>query len=208
MTGALHAEGKTTATARLGRALAQAGNRVLLVSADLRVPRLQEMFNLPLGFGLADILAVLDWNSDPLDEPLLEQAIHQVMAPIDGQARGGELDVITSGTKAKDPGRLIAGPPMRTFLERVRTLDYDYVLVDAPPLLGIADSQALARNVDEILLVNRLDRLSLERVEELRDVLDRLGVRPIGIVVIGSRGEISPYYMQRRPLIEERPTPS
>jgi tyrosine-protein kinase len=208
MTGALHAEGKTTATARLGRAVAQAGNRVLLVSADLRVPRLHEMFNLPIGFGLADILAVLDWHSDPLDEPLLEQAIHQVMAPIDGQARGGQLDVITSGTKAKDPGRLIAGPAMRTFLDRVRTLDYDYVLVDAPPLLGIADSQALARNVDEILLVNRLDRLTLERVEELRDVLDRLGVRPIGIVVIGSRGEISPYYMQRRPLIEERPTPS
>ena len=101
MTGALHAEGKTTATARLGRALAQAGNRVLLVSADLRVPRLQEMFNLPLGFGLADILAVLDWNAGPLDEPLLEQAIHQVMAPIDGQARGGELDVITSGTRRR-----------------------------------------------------------------------------------------------------------
>ena len=68
MTGALHAEGKTTATARLGRALAQAGHRVLLVSADLRVPRLHEMFGLPLGFGLADILAVLDWNSGSLDE--------------------------------------------------------------------------------------------------------------------------------------------
>jgi Mrp family chromosome partitioning ATPase len=208
MTGALHAEGKTTATARLGRALAQGGNRVLLVSADLRVPRLHDMFNLPIGFGLADILAVLDWDSDPLDDPLLDQAIHQVIAPIDGQARGGELDVITSGTKAKDPGRLIAGPAMRSFLERVRTLDYDYILVDAPPLLGIADSQALARHVDEILLVNRLDRLTLERVEELRDVIDRLGLRPIGIVVIGSRGEISPYYMQRRPLIEERQTPS
>ena len=49
----------------------------------------------------------------------------------------------------------------------MRALDYDYVLVDAPPLLGIADSQALARNVDEILLVNRLDRITLERVEEL-----------------------------------------
>jgi Mrp family chromosome partitioning ATPase/capsular polysaccharide biosynthesis protein len=208
MTGALHAEGKTTATARLGRALAQAGNRVLLVSADLRVPRLHEMFGLPLGFGLADILAVLDWESDPLDETLFEQATHQVIAPTEGQARRGELDVITSGTKAKDPGRLIAGPAMRTFLERVRALDYDYVLVDAPPLLGIADSQALTRHVDEVLLVNRLDRITLERVEELRDVIDRLGLRPIGIIVIGTRGEISPYYMQRRPLIEEQQAPS
>ena len=204
VTGALHAEGKTTATARLGRALAQGGHRVLLVSADLRVPRLHEMFGLPLGFGLSDILAVLDWETDPHEDVLFDQAIHQVIAPMDGQARRGELDVITSGTKAKDPGRLIAGPAMQAFLERVRELDYDYVLVDAPPLIGIADSQALARRVDDVLLVSRLDRLTLERVEELRDVIDRLGVRPLGIVVIGTRAEISPYYTQGRPLIEEQ----
>jgi Mrp family chromosome partitioning ATPase len=88
---------------------------------------------------------------------------------------------------------------MKTFLQHVRGLDYDYVLIDAPPLLGIADSQALARYVDDLLLVNRLDRLTLEHVNELRDVIDRLHLRPLGIVVIGARGEISPYYMQRRP---------
>jgi capsular exopolysaccharide synthesis family protein len=208
MTGALHAEGKTTATARLGRALAQGGNRVLLVSADLRVPRLHELFGLPLGFGLSDILAVLDWKSEPMDDSLLEQAMHHVIVPAESQARRGELDVITSGTRAKDPGRLIAGPAMRAFLESIRGLDYDYVLVDAPPLIGIADSQALARHVDDVILVNRLDRLTLERLAELRDVIDRLGIRPLGIVVIGTRGEISPYYMQRRPLIEEQQTPS
>jgi Mrp family chromosome partitioning ATPase len=81
----------------------------------------------------------------------------------------------------------------------VRGLEYDYVLIDAPPLFGIADSQAVARYVDEVLLVNRLDRLTLEHVDELRDVLDRLRLRPLGIVVIGARGEISPYYTQRRP---------
>jgi len=208
MTGALHAEGKTTATARLGRALAQGGHRVLLVSADLRVPRLHELFGLPLGFGLSDILAVLDWKSDPMDDSLLDQAMHHVIVPAESQARRGELDVITSGTKAKDPGRLIAGPAMRAFLDRVRELDYDYVLIDAPPLIGIADSQALARHVDDVILVNRLDRLTLERIGELRDVIDRLGIRPLGIVVIGSRGEISPYYLQRRPLIEEQQAPS
>jgi capsular exopolysaccharide synthesis family protein len=199
MTGALHAEGKTTATARLGRAMAQAGHRVLLVSADLRVPKLHAMFNLPLGVGLADILAVLDWDTKTFDDDLLTRATHEVIGPAEGAARRGELHVITSGTKAKDPGRLVAGPAMKTFLEQVRGLDYDYVLIDAPPLLGIADSQALARYVDDVLLVNRLDRLTLEHVDELRDVIDRLHLRPLGIVVIGARGEISPYYMQRRP---------
>ena len=199
MTGALHAEGKTTATARLGRAMAQAGHRVLLVSADLRVPKLHAMFNLPLGVGLADILAVLDWDAQTFDDDLLTRATHEVIGPVEGTPRRGELHVITSGTKAKDPGRLVAGPAMKTFLEHVRGIDYDYVLIDAPPLLGIADSQALARYVDDVLLVNRLDRLTLEHVDELRDVIDRLHLRPLGIVVIGARGEISPYYMQRRP---------
>jgi capsular exopolysaccharide synthesis family protein len=203
MTGALHAEGKTTATARLGWALAQAGERVLLVSADLRVPRLHEMFGLELGVGLADILAALDWDADAPKEELMQQAIRTVIPQLDGSGRRGELQVIPSGAKAKDPGRLVASPAMKAFLEEVRQYDYDYVLVDAPPLLGIADSQALARYVDHILLVNRLDRLTLERVNELRDVLDRLATEPLGIVVIGGRGEISPYYLTTRPALVE-----
>jgi Mrp family chromosome partitioning ATPase/capsular polysaccharide biosynthesis protein len=203
MTGALHAEGKTTATARLGWALAQAGEKVLLVSADLRVPRLHEMFGLELAPGLADVLAELDWDGDAPNAELLARATRTVIPHFDGRGRRGELHVIPSGTKPKDPGRLIAGPAMRAFLDTVRRADYDYVLVDAPPLLGIADSQALAREVDEILLVNRLDRLTLERVNELRDVLDRLALEPLGIIVIGGRGEISPYYLTTRPALVE-----
>lgn len=203
MTGAVHAEGKTTATARLGRALAQGDHRVLLVSADLRVPRLHEMFGLPLGGGLSDILTVLDRDKNALESDLLSRATHEVLATSPDKERGGALDVITSGTKSKDPGRLVAGPAMVAFLDLVRELDYDNVLVDAPPLLGIADSQALARYVDDIVLVNRLDRLTLERVDELRDVIDRLHKRPLGIVVIGARAEISPYYMQRPGLFLE-----
>jgi Mrp family chromosome partitioning ATPase/capsular polysaccharide biosynthesis protein len=203
MTGALHAEGKTTATARLGWALAQSGEKVLLVSADLRVPRLHEMFGLELGVGLADVLAELDWDGNAPNTELMSRATRTVIPHFDGRGRRGELHVIPSGTKPKDPGRLIAGPAMRAFLDTVRSSDYDYVLVDAPPLLGIADSQALAREVDEILLVNRLDRLTLERVNELRDVLDRLALEPLGIIVIGGRGEISPYYLTTRPALVE-----
>ena len=203
MTGALHAEGKTTATARLGWALAQAGERVLLVSADLRVPRLHEMFGLDLGVGLADVLTELDWEGNGAKDELMEQATRTVIPQLEGSGRRGELQVIPSGAKVKDPGRLVTGAPMRNFLEEVRQYDYDYILVDAPPLLGIADSQALARYVDQILLVHRLDRLTLERVNELRDVLHRLAVEPLGIVVIGGRGEISPYYLTARPALVE-----
>ena len=196
VTGAMHAEGKTTATARLGRVLAQGGRRVLLVSADLRVPRLHELFGLPLGVGVSDMIQALDWEDSVLFDELLVQATNQVIAP--GHGGRGELHVFTSGSKVKDPGTLITSPGVGAFIEHVRALDYDYVIIDGPPLLGIADSQVLARHVSDILLVHRLDRITLDHIAELRDVLDRLPSRAIGMLVIGVRGEVSPYYVARR----------
>jgi Mrp family chromosome partitioning ATPase len=109
------------------------------------------------------------------------------------------LHLITSGTPADDPGRLIASPELVDVLGGLRQLGYDYILLDAPPMLGIADSRVLARVSDHVLLVTRLDRLSLENVAELRDVVDSLDAPPLGLVVIGARGEPSPYYLQERP---------
>jgi capsular exopolysaccharide synthesis family protein len=203
VTGTLHAEGKTTATARLGRALAQSGNRTVLVSADLRVPRLQEMFNLKLGVGLSDLLAQPSHGNGKFPASRMKRATHTVLREQVGRTRG-RLDVITSGAKSQEPGRLITSDRMADFIAYMRTLDYDYVLLDAPPLIGIVDSQVLARHVDEVLLVNRLDQLTLEQVQESRDVIDRFPKRPFGVVVIGVRGDVSPYYLQARsPLLGE-----
>ncbi len=208
VTGAVHAEGKTTAAARTGRALAENGRNTLIVSADLRVPRLHEVFDLRLGVGLSDILAAMDRDDGGLDEGLFREAVHEIMVADDGGRGRGALHVITSGSKSKDPGRLIASPAMRTFVEEVRGLDYDYVLLDGPPLLGIADSQVMAGEADDVLLVNQLGRITLEHVADLREVLDRLAIKPIGVVVIGARGETSsPYYLQRRPALYSEDEP-
>lgn len=206
VTGAVHGEGKTTASWRIGHALARAGHRVLVVSADLRVPRLHEVAEIPLGLGLSDILAMIDWEGGAPDEEFLSQAIKEVVTAGPGKRKRGALHVITSGTKAKDPGRLISGPGMAAFLSFVRDLDYSYIIIDAPPLLGIADSQVLVRYCDHMILVNRLDRLTVDHVADLRQILDGIELQPIGIVVIGARGEVSPYYLQRRPPIVQTGT--
>ena len=198
MTGALHGEGKTTACARLGRALARAGHKTLAISADMRVPKLHEQFGLDLGVGLSDLLSVLDWEGDSaIDPDLLERATNVVVTTPKGKRKEGYLHVITGGTRARDPGQLVSSEAMRTFLEEVRGMDYDYVLVDAPPLLGLPDAQVIAQWVDALLIVSRLDRITLEHAGELRGVLDRLDTRLLGLVVIGVTGEISPYYLTK-----------
>jgi Mrp family chromosome partitioning ATPase len=79
------------------------------------------------------------------------------------------------------------------------------VLIDGPPVLGIADTQSLAGAADHLLYVARLDRITLDNVMDARDILDRLEARPIGFVAIGARGEASPYYVGARttPALED-----
>ncbi len=202
VSSALAGEGKTTATARLGRALARAGHRTLIVSADLRAPRLHEEFGLSRGVGLGEILTVLHGEpTTDMSPELFARAKKVVLAPSSGEPGAGYLHMITSGTKVKDAERLVSGGAMRTFVGEVRRMDYDYILVDAPPLLGLADSQALAQWTDTMLLVARLDRITLDHATELRAVLDRLPTRALGLVVIGAQGGVGPYYLTRRPAV-------
>lgn len=201
VTGAVHGEGKTTVTWRLGNGLARAGHRTLLVSADLRVPRLHLLAESGTRLGLGDLLMAMDLEGQELEPELFEQAIHEARPAGSGMRRQGCLHVIASGSELKDPGSLVSGPAMTLFLRQVKELDYDYVLVDAPPLLGIADSQVMARQVDQIILVSRLDRVTLDHVADLREVIEEMDRPVLGVVVIGARGEGSPYHARRPPLV-------
>jgi capsular exopolysaccharide synthesis family protein len=192
VTSAVHAEGKTTATARLGRALARAGKRTLLISADLRWPALHQAFDLPGEPGLSDLLRLTERAG--VSDHLLPAATHAV------RTGGGEplLEVLTSGHKPPDPARLLSSPATHAFFEYARTFDYDYILVDGPPMLGIADAQALAREADHTLLVAQLERLTADHVIDMGELIERLDMRPLGLVVIGTRVEVSPYYLSGR----------
>ncbi|MGI8731324.1 MAG: Wzz/FepE/Etk N-terminal domain-containing protein [Solirubrobacteraceae bacterium] len=206
VTSALAGEGKTTATAQLGRALARGGHRTLLISADLRVPTLHEHFDLDADHvGLAQLLTAFDRRGrGDSNHELLDRAIRPVMSSTGGS---GCLHVITSGARVQDPGRLVSGPAMRDFLAEVRRLDYDYVVVDSPPLLGLPDSQALAQWTDAILVTTWLDKMTLDRAGDLRSLLERLEAHALGLVVIGgAQGKISPYYLVgRQPVTSGEP---
>jgi Mrp family chromosome partitioning ATPase len=200
VTSGLHAEGKSTVTARLGRALAQAGHPTLLISADLRWPTLHEIMGVVEEPGLTELL--LEAGEKGTGKGF-QRMINAAIVPLD-QGRRGDLDVLPSGEKPNDPARLLAGEGLEAVIGAVSSMDYRYIIIDAPPLLGIADTRSLARLSTGILFVARLDRITLDTVIDARDVLDRLDVPAIGCVPIGTRSEASPYYMGlRTPALED-----
>jgi len=190
ITSALEDEGKTTATANLGRALARAGRKTLIVAADMRRPKLHELFDMPLA-GLAEVLTALDRASgDAVDRTL--SAVRSILRTQPGVK--GNLHVLSSGNAPPDPARLLMSDALGRLLAELRTMEYEYILLDGPPLLGLADGQVMAQTADEVILVSRLDRLTLENAADMRDVLDRLEVNSLGHVVIGVRRSVAYAY--------------
>jgi len=104
------------------------------------------------------------------------------------------LHVIPSGTRVADPAKLLFSDALPTFFGALEQRDYQYVVVDGPPLLGIADSHALARRVDSVIVISRLDRATLEDLTEMRDMIERLEVHALGVVVVGARRSIAYAY--------------
>jgi len=192
VTSATHGEGKTTVAASLARSLSRAGQKTLVISGDLRSPTLHEHFGLRPQPGFSDCLLAMD-NDAQHFRKALDTAI---------RAAPGELnlDVLNAGQVPSDPAALLSSLAVDRFFEALRQTDYSYVLIDSPPILGLGDAQFLARQSDDVLVTARLDRVSPGQAEDLRDLLKRLQLHPIGVVVMGARVELSPYYLAERPL--------
>lgn len=205
LTSAVHSEGKTTATARLGQALAEAGNGVLLVSGDLRRPSLHTLFGVEPGMGVADVIEELAHDAEIEPATLIEPHIVQVQAATSGPRGHGELSMLTSGSNPDDAVRALTSETGHRLFAGLRVVGFDYVLVDGPPLLGIADSTVLAQEADDLLVVARLDRVTVENAVDLREMLSRLSTPVLGLIVIGTPSETSPYYLPRRTQPEVRP---
>lgn len=184
VTSAVEGEGKSHVAAGLARALARADLKTLLVSADLRFPTLHEVFQTPRAPGLSELLAI---DTGEASTAVRTKAFSAAIRSGLGDGLMKNLDFLPSGDRAANPSALLFSERLAQFFATVGTLDYRYVILDGAPLLGIADSHALARSADGVLIVSRLERIKLEDVIELRDVLDRLDVRALGLVVVGAR---------------------
>lgn len=135
VTSALPAEGKTLTATNLALTLSESyQKRVLLIDADLRRPRMKEMFALPHSEGLTDSLATRREGKLPV----------QQVTPT--------LWVLTSGAVLPDPMSLLVSPAMKQLLEDAKEA-FDWVVVDTPPVAILSDANLLAAMIDTTLLV-------------------------------------------------------
>ena len=166
VTSAQPVEGKTTSLANLGVSLAHAGKRVLLVDTDLRRPALHGQFQLSNETGLTTLLL----------EPRTD--IHGVIQPtkIEG------LRILPSGRLPANPAEALSFPQTAALLEQLRPLA-DYVLLDSPPVLSMADASILAQKVDGVLMVVEMGKTRTDVFRRAVAALERVKAHVTGIVL-------------------------
>ena len=158
------AEGKSFVLANLAVVLASAGNRVIVVDADMRRPSLHELFDQPNIMGLADVLGNhrtddQDMSSIPLQETDFDNLL-----------------LLSAGRPPADPAILLTSPRFPALLESLKNRG-DVILIDSPPILGPPDATILATLVEGTILVASVGLTRREAVQQARDRLLGLGQR-------------------------------
>ncbi len=175
VSSAVPGDGKTTFTINFAATLAIAGNRVVLIDADLRRGNIHNYFGQPRGPGLSEILAgQVDWR--------------QTLLSTDAES----LHLIASGELPGNPGELLVGNQTRKLVEELRQ-EFDYVVFDCPPLTAIDDTFSLVGLSDGLLFVVRAGQTSMRFAKTALAAVHQRGARILGIVLNGITAD-NPYY--------------
>lgn len=166
VTSAHAGEGKTTTTANLGIALAQAGKKVILVSADLRKPLLHRILDVRSSPGISTILS---------HEASLEEAL------VSSDAVRG-LQVLPSGPVPANPAEMLGSEAMEKLLFELRESS-DFVLIDTAPVLAVTDALTLASMADATLLVADASSTTRGAVAHAVQRLEQVNAQLLGAIL-------------------------
>jgi polysaccharide biosynthesis transport protein len=170
-TSSVPSEGKSTLTYNLAVILSVLGYRVLLVDADMRKPTVHKLAGLSNKVGLSTALATPSPWQDLIQAGDEEDRLH----------------ILTSGSLPPNPMLLLESNKMAALLQEWRQ-EYDYVLVDTPPVIGITDAQCLTSKVDTFILVAAINRSTRSGISRALEILQtaRANVSGLLINMIGS----------------------
>ena len=167
ITSASPSEGKSTTTANLAIAMAQTGQRVLLIDADLRKPTAHRKFGLKREPGLVDAL----FSNSPPDEASLATNIDNFF-------------VLTAGARAPNPAELLGSRAMRSLLTSLLTT-FDTILIDCPPVLAATDAALISTYVDAVALVVRAGDTRDYMLDQALETLHSVRSPIVGAVLNG-----------------------
>jgi capsular exopolysaccharide synthesis family protein len=166
-------EGKSTIAANIALSLVAIKKSVILVDANLRYPSLHKMFGLPIKPGLLDVLLE--------GESLLQEKI------------SSRFSVLTSGSAIKDPAALIGSGKMKKLIDLLKK-NFDFVLIDAPPILSSPDAALLASIADGTIIVVSAGTTGMEDGQKAKQILERAQANILGIVMNNYDRELRGYY--------------
>jgi len=160
-------DGKTTLSSNLAVSIAQSGKQTILIDGDFRRPRLHKVFAVPSEKGFATAL---------MGQADLRDCIQPTVIP--------GLSLLPCGPIPPNPAELLTSPRFKELMDELRE-QFDYVLIDTPPLLVVTDPCVVAPRVDGVLMTMRVTKNGRPIAERARDILVSLGAKPLGIVVNG-----------------------
>jgi non-specific protein-tyrosine kinase len=169
-------DGKTTTAANLAVVFADIGHRVVLVDADLRKPRLHEMFALPSDRGLTTALL----------GDSVQRLVHRVSE---------NLDVLPAGPIPPNPSELVGGRQMQILIKALAA-HYGFVIIDSAPILPVSDSVGLASLCGGVLVVAQAGRTSSRQMSDAISLLRRVQTPLLGVVLnkVGNKRRQKPAY--------------
>ena len=167
VTSPMAGDGKSTLTANLALSIALSGKRVIVVDADLRKPNVHKLFGVATRRGLASVL---------MGEKKLEEVIRESGVP--------GLSLLVCGNTPQNPAELLLSAQFQEVLDTLRE-QYDFVLVDTPPVLAVTDPCSVASRVDGMLLTMRITRNGRPDAVRAKEVLATLETNLLGVVVNG-----------------------
>ncbi len=165
LTSAQRGEGKSTVAANLAVAIAQSGRRVILVDCDMRLPTVHKVFELPNKRGLTSVLT---------EEVELDEAVLYSTFP--------RLHVLTSGPLPPNPTELLGSQQMVNLVEQMKE-SFDFVLLDTPALLSVADAAVLTPIADSVIWVISRAQTRRGDIETVRRQLANVRAKSVEVVI-------------------------
>ena len=177
ITSSLLGEGKSLVNVLLAKTLSEMGQRVLLIDADLRKPQIHSRLGINNLDGLTNLLA----NDS--------QSWHNLMQQVPGH---NDWYVITAGSRSPDPARLLSSKRMQNFVSEISDSgEFDLILFDTPPVLGLADTALVAEHCDGVILLVSLDLVDRGLPKEAANRVILSGAPLLGAVTNAIMHEVS-----------------